>query len=133
MENYRQIFYNEMLLSGGVFDIALNQWATENNIPMSDRVYVYLKTNERVRRTIAERAFKKRTRGLNVSPAYLKRQLSQPGSDIMLLNILKEIFASFTADASPAVKEKTVDEGRVDPKRNLRLTDLLADLRELCV
>jgi hypothetical protein len=133
MDNYREIFYREILLSGEVFDIALNEWATKNNIPMSDKVYVYLKSNERVRRTIAERAFKKRTRGLNVSPAYLKRQLSQSGSDTMLLKILKEIFASFTADASPAVKKKTVDEARVDPKRNLWLTDLLADLRELCV
>jgi hypothetical protein len=54
-------------------------------------------------------------------------------TDAKLLNILKKIFASFTADASPAVKKKTVDEARVDPKRNLRLTDLLVDLRELCV
>jgi hypothetical protein len=43
----------------------------------------------------------------------------------MLLNILKTLFESLA--------KKTVNEARVDPKRKLRLTDLLADLRELCV
>jgi len=97
----------------------------KNSIVTSDELYRILKFNSDVRRNIAEKAFKQRTRGLNVSPYYLKRQLSQPGSDVMLLNILKTLFESLA--------KKTVHEARVDPKRNLRLTDLLADLRELCV
>jgi hypothetical protein len=121
MDNYCEHFYKEMVQSGGVFDIALNEWVSENSIVTSDELYRILKFNSDVRRNIAEKAFKQRTRGLNVPPYYLKRQLSQPGSDVMLLNILKTLFESLA--------KQTVNEARVDPKRKLRLTDLLADLR----